>query len=98
MEKFLTYSDVGSVLVGTKNFGVLLENGIGDGETLVYILDKEEKDTVVPENAEFNTVISGKVNLYKYDCSNRKRTDIKATLNGTYYVYYYFANVYFVAK
>lgn len=92
MKKMKTYSDIGGVLVGTKEFAVNLHNGIGDGTTTCIILDDKEEP---PKYAKYNTMIKGTFNIYSYDCSNMKDEDIVVTLSGEYAVYYYEYEVYF---
>lgn len=97
MKKFRTSSDIGGVLVGTKDFGVALENGYGDGTTRVYIYDCEDefrKDAY--GGWSFNKSLTGTFNIYCDDCSDRRDEDIIATLNGRYAVYYRSAEVAFV--
>lgn len=95
MKTIKTFSDVGGVLVGTKDFGVVLHNGIGDGETTCVILDKAEGGEL-PKNAIYNTGIDGMFNIYESDTSLRRDEDIVMTLTGEYFVYYLDYNVYFV--
>ena len=95
MKTFQTISDIGSVLVGTREFGVALTNGIGDGTTNVIILDNDQK-CLIPKYADFNTSIEGTFNIYNYDCSTRVDADIVTTLSGRYGVYYLDDNVYFL--
>lgn len=95
MKIYYTSSDMGSVLVGTKNFGILLTNGIGDGKTTCIVLEKEEENKK-PSYAKFNTCIKGSFNIYQYDCSDRKEEDIVTTLHGNYFVYYHEYIVYFI--
>lgn len=92
MKEFETYSDIGSVLVGNKQFAVALTNGLGDGETLVRVYELGNR---VPNGLKFNTSIDGTFNIYKYDCSNRNEEDIVATLSGRFGVYYGCGSVYF---
>lgn len=92
MKEFITYSDIGSALVGNKEFAVTLENGYGDGETLVRVYKIGEE---VPYGAKFNTRIEGTFNIYNYDCSERNEEDIVATLSGAFGVFYGRGSVYF---
>lgn len=95
MKKIYTSSDVGGVLIGTKDFGIVIRNGDGDGRTTVHILSKEEEN-LVPNYAKYNTSIKGTFNIYSYDCSPRDDEDIVATLSGKYSTYYFGYDVYFV--
>jgi hypothetical protein len=92
MKQFKTYSDIGSVLVGNDNFSVALQNGYGDGETLVRVYEIGEK---VPDGAKFNTSVQGTFNIYNYDCSDRNEEDVVATLSGRFGVYYGYSSVFF---
>lgn len=95
MEKFNTISDVGGVLVGNKNFGVLLQNGCGDGETYIAILRQKDKN-LIPSKARFNTKIEGTINIYNYDCGRRIKENIITTIRGVYFVYYLDNYIYFL--
>lgn len=90
--EFETCSDIGSVLVGNKQFAVALTNGHGDGETLVRVYELGNR---VPDGLKFNTSIEGTFNVYNYDCSKRNEEDIVATLSGRFGVYYGYGSVYF---
>ena len=92
MKEFETYSDIGSVLAGTKKFAVALQNGLGDGKTLVRVYGIDEN---LPEGPKFNTSIEGIFNIYNYDCSKRSEEDIVATLSGRFGVYYGYGAVFF---
>ena len=95
MKKIYTSSDVGGVLIGTKDFGITIRNGDGDGTTIVHILNKDEGH-LLPDYAKYNTMINGTFNIYSYDCSPRDDEDIVATLSGKYSTYYFGYDVYFV--
>ena len=84
MEKFYTESDAGGILVGTKDFGVNISNGFGDGTTEVIILDINED---LPRDVRYIQSIRGNFNIYNYDCSKRLDNDIVCTLTGRYGVY-----------
>jgi len=86
MEKLTTMSDIGGVLVGTKEIGVILTNGRGDGETKVLIIKKGEIETTGEYN--FFTSLNGKFNIYNYDCSKRDDADIIKSIEGRYGIYY----------
>lgn len=87
MEKFTTYSDRGSVLVGTPKVRFCLPDIGGDGSIEVEIYDKVNNQETVPPNYKFVTVIEGEFNVYSYDCSDGSKEDIVATLRGRYGVY-----------
>lgn len=90
VNSFVIDSEIGSVLVGTKDFRVLIPNGYGDGETLIKVGTKEDFKNI---NKEFWTVLDGKFNVYENDCNND--SDIIITLEGRYFIYYYDGTVYF---
>ena len=85
MKKLKCDSDIGGVLVGTKEFMANMENGLGDGTTKILIVDRNEIDL---NEYRFNTSIKGTFNIYNYDCSHGDDADIIATLKGRYGVYY----------
>ena len=91
MKEFYTMSDVGSVLVGNKEFGVCFHNGYGDGTTSVVLCEKWQ----APKDATFIDTIEGIFNIYNYDCSERDEEDIVVSLNGRYGVYCKAGTVYF---
>ena len=89
MEKYNYSCDAGSVLVGTTEFQVRLQNGFGDGYFDIYVVDNGEIDL---SEYRFNTTIAGTFTIYDYDCLSEtelKMPDHKLTeLNGYYGVYY----------
>lgn len=95
MEKFTTISDCGGVLAGNENFGVLLQNGCGDGDTYVLILQQKDR-YLIPSKARFNTKIEGTINIYNYDCAQRTKENILTTIKGRYFVYYFGNYIYFL--
>lgn len=84
MEQIYTESDAGGILVGTKDFGIKISNGYGDGTTEIIILDINEE---LPKDAKYKQCLEGKINIYNYDCSKRLDEDIVYTLNGKYGIY-----------
>lgn len=95
MQKFTTISDVGGVLAGNKNFGVLLQNGGGDGETYIAILRQKDRN-LIPSEARFNTMVKGTINIYNHDCAQRTKENIITTIRGAYLVYYLNNYIYFL--
>lgn len=89
MTHFRTDSDAGAVAVGTAGFRTLINNGMGDGITEVYILDP---DGEIPNNANFETSVEGEFNIYSYDC---EPSIPKITLRGRYGVFSNEGEVYF---
>lgn len=92
MEQIYTESDAGGILVGTKDFGVKISNGYGDGTTEIIILDINEE---LPKNAKYKQCLEGKFNIYNYDCSKRLDEDIVCTLTGRYGVFRDDYSIYF---
>ncbi|MCD8201232.1 MAG: hypothetical protein LUD47_04105 [Clostridia bacterium] len=84
MRKFITTSDVGDVVIGNESVLFHIGNGCGDGKTRIEIIDCGEKET---SPRDYVTRISGKFNLYNYDCTNGKDEDVIATLSGVYDIY-----------
>lgn len=80
-KSFVVDSDVGGVKVGNDDFSFIIHNGYGDGSHIVLIT----KPAKVHDLLDFKTSITGKFNIYDYDCGN----SIEATLDGTYFVYAY---------
>lgn len=74
----LTSSDIGGVKIGNEDFGIIIPNGFGDGETEVIITNN---DAHVP--LSFYTSVKGNFNIYNYDCGNT----VETTLNGKYMIY-----------
>lgn len=88
MKKYYLSSDIGSVLVGNKDFGVALPNIGGDGTTMLLIVDHiSEIKSEYNGSYEFFNCIEGKFNVYRDDCSERDDEDIVATIDGRYGVY-----------
>lgn len=78
-ESFTTISDIGSLTVGNRNFRYNIPNLYGDGTNTIYIFDNK----INLECLNFLTTISGKFNIYEYDCGN----DVAKKLNGVYAIY-----------
>ena len=89
MEKveIVTSSDVGGVLIGTKDFGIIISNGYGDSETEIIIFNEKDEKEILSPNAKFDTMVKGKFNIYDHDCSNRDDEDIIITLEGEFAIY-----------
>lgn len=97
---FKTYSDVGSLLVGNEHFQVLIPNGIGDGTTRVAIFRKDDEVSggliELMFDCKHGPTLSGKFNIYSYDCDNPALDEPCKTLDGKYFTYYYDGFVAFV--
>ena len=78
-DSFETYSDIGSLSVGTKEFKYNIPNLYGDGTNKVYIID----NNINLNCLDFLTTIEGNFNIYEYDCGNQ----IAKTLKGRYAIY-----------
>lgn len=97
---FKTYSDVGSLLVGNENFQVLIPNGIGDGTTRVAVFKKEDDVfgglIELMMDGQHGPTLSGKFNIYSYDCDNPAVDEPCKKLDGRYFTYFYDGFVAFV--
>lgn len=97
---FKTYSDVGSLLVGNESFQVLIPNGMGDGTTRVAVFKKGDDvfggliDLMM--DRKHGPTLSGKFNIYSYDCDKPEVDEPCKTLEGRYLTYYYDGFVAFV--
>ena len=85
MKKHKCSSDIGSVLVGTKEFLVPMPNRGGDGTTTAIICKEEEK--LDRAGFGFFATIEGAFNLYSYDCSRGDAEDALKSYKGIYDVY-----------
>lgn len=86
-DKVCTLSDVGSVTIGNDYFSVQVDNGRGDGESYVYIVDERFNNERVNDNMfdkSTLTVFRAKnSNISRYDCESDWIPSI--TLNGHYF-------------
>lgn len=91
MEKFSCGSDIGSVLIGNKDWTYAVPNFGGDGTTKVLIFDEDGKefaDYRKSHELEFLSSVQGTFNIYCDDCSfDTPDEDIVTTLTGRYGVY-----------
>lgn len=97
---FKTHSDVGSLLVGNESFQVLIPNGMGDGTTRVAVFKKDDETShglieLMFDNKHGPT-LSGKFNIYSYDCDKPEVDEPCETLEGRYLTYYYDGLIAFV--
>jgi len=82
-----TSSDRGGVLVGNKDFCVLLKNGYGDGETRVVVT--RDENYVNQPGYSYNTVVSGnEFGIYGDDCDDCKVAMPVLILSGEFQVFY----------
>ena len=79
-----TWSDAGSLKVGTDDFSILISNGHGDGEMRYAVLEKEEIYNELYIMCH-ETTIKGKFNIYSYDCGD----DVDMVVEGNFFVYSY---------
>jgi len=90
---FTSESDIGSVLVGSGVFKLLISNCQGDGANDIWIFKSERsfKDKFKDWNADWHKQtynISGIFTIYNYDCAKLNDQDsMLITLNGQYDVY-----------
>ena len=81
-ERIETYSDIGSLKVGNKDFTICIPNGMGDGTNYVYIINEDVKIPCL----KFITTMSGEnFEIYDYDCGN----NVIKRLSGRYAIYNY---------
>ena len=78
-----TISDAGALKIGAGGFAVNIPNGYGDGEMRYAVLNDDE--FYASDLMHYFTMISGKFNVYSYDCGD----DILEELDGTFQVYFY---------
>lgn len=78
-----TESDAGALKIGAGGFVVNIPNGYGDGEMRYAVLNDDE--FYARDLMHYFTMISGKFNVYSYDCGD----DISEELDGTFHVYFY---------
>ena len=101
MKNFKCYSDMGSCLIGNKDWTFAVPNIGGDGITEITIFDKGDTDfnTYRKEHKlEFISSVHGTFNIYKHDCAyhNCADEDVITTLSGRYGVYQGYYEVVFV--
>lgn len=90
---FTSESDIGSVLVGSDVFKLLISNCQGDGTNDIWIFKSERsfKDKFKDWSADWHKQtynISGIFTIYNYDCAKLNDQDsMLITLNGQYDVY-----------
>ena len=92
MKKLSCMSDIGSVLIGNKDWTFAVKNIGGDGETNITIFerdDEEFKEYEWEHNLKFYSSVQGTFNIYNYDCAfpECEDEDVIATLSGRYGVY-----------
>ena len=101
MKKLSCYSDIGSCLIGNKDWTFAVPNIGGDGTTKILIFDRDNDEFVKyrdEHNLKFISSVQGTFNIYKYDCAFHScdDEDVIATLTGRYGVYQGYWKVVFV--
>lgn len=82
-EHLITYSDIGSILLGNKDFKIAINNGYGDCDNDIYIINHN----VNIECLKFNTTFEGTdINIYEYDCAKSEDESL-IKLSGRYAIY-----------
>lgn len=80
-ECLTTYSDAGSLKIGSGDMTILIPNGYGDGITkTLFLLDKEFDC----DSFQFFTSVEGKIDIYSSDCGN----EIVKTIIGRYGIFF----------
>ena len=92
MTKLYCDSDIGSCLIGNKDWTFAVPNIGGDGETTISIFDSDDEEFIKyhkQNKLKFISSAQGTFNIYSYDCAFRgcKNEDVIATLSGRYGVY-----------
>lgn len=101
---FTTTSELGGVLIGNKDWQVLVPNGYGDCTTTVHILKfasfEECEDFIKDKDTgkfyyNYFTLVKGSFGIYGYDAT-KDYSKPRVELNGSYQIYYSEKNVYFM--
>lgn len=92
MKRLYCDSDIGSCLIGNKDWTFAVPNIGGDGTTTISIFDgdtEEFRQYEQSHNLRFISSVQGTFNIYSYDCAYRfcNDEDVIGTLNGRYGVY-----------
>ena len=85
-------SDIGSCLIGNKDWTFAVPNIGGDGTTTITIFDTDNKEFweyKKKRNLNFISSVQGTFNIYNYDCAYHdcNDEDVIVTLSGRYGVY-----------
>lgn len=93
MKKYYTQSDGGSFLFGNENLSIKLPNNFGDCRNTVLVFEGYDEfrkycEKEFKKNGEdsfgWKLRITGKFNLYKYDCAALVKEEIKTKLDGDF--------------
>ena len=100
MKKLYCSSDIGSCLIGNKDWTFAVPNIGGDGRTKIIIFNKDGKEFAeYSKNHKLNFIssVQGTFNIYSYDCAfSEPEDEVIATLTGRYGVYNSYMTVVFV--
>ena len=104
MKRLYCSSDIGSCLIGNKDWTFAVPNMGGDGTTKIAISDNYRKNSEEffeyekKHDLQFISSVQGTFHIYSYDCAYRdcKDEDVIATLSGRYAVYRGYMEVVFV--
>ena len=93
MKQLSCMSDIGSCLIGNKDWTFAVKNIGGDGETIISIFEEyneEFREYAKEHNLRFYSSVCGTFNIYNYDCAFPECKDeyVIETLNGRYGVYH----------
>ena len=91
MKKLSCMSDIGSCLIGNKDWTFAVPNIGGDGVTSITIFESDSEEFRKYEeehNLKFISSVQGTFNIYSYDCAfDCRDEDVIETLSGRYGVY-----------
>lgn len=88
MLKLYCDSDVGSVLIGNKDWTFDVPNFGGDGVTDIFVFDNENAFDDYRREFKYISSVQGKFNIYSNDCAfEANDEDVLLTLKGRYGVY-----------
>lgn len=94
-------SDIGSCLIGNKDWTFAVPNIGGDGTTKIVIFNEDNEEFVKyceKHKLKFISSVQGTFNIYSYDCAFPACDDknVISTLSGRYGVYQGYWKVVFV--
>jgi len=96
MKKYYTDSDGGSFLFGNEDFSIKLPNGFGDCRNTVIVFDdykefheycQKEFGAKGADRFDWKLRITGRFNLYKYDCAALIKEEIKTKFDGDFMLF-----------
>ena len=107
MKQYKCSSDIGSVLIGNRDWTFAVPNMGGDGTTTVRIYDSNREFYSDPwrKGLEFIASVQGTFSIFKYDCDYQKllagqmtEQDAHCTLHGRYSIYNGWYEIAFVKR